>query len=150
MNLVQQDTVYNYKTYELLESMIELSRINIDRFQGMDRVGEVNQLRFGMTGFDTGRQTGKSTAIARYAKENDCIVVSPTKMLQKIMTERLQSVNNFNLCVGDFCNTRIFRGVRREFDLIFNECSIKDIFFCIDRLGIRPNIKVRSIVKVGT
>lgn len=112
MNLVQQDIVYNYMSFELLESMINLSRINIDRFQriSMDRV---SQLRFSMTSFDTGRQTGKSTAISRYAKENDnVIVVSPSKTLKKIMVERLQSVNKFNLCVADFNNSNIFRGVQ--------------------------------------
>ena len=89
MNLVQRDIVYNYMTFELLESMINLSRINIDRFQsiGIDRV---NRLRSSMTSFDTGRQTGKSTAIGRYTKENDnVIVVSPSKALTKIMAERI-------------------------------------------------------------
>ena len=139
-------------TFELLESMIELSKINIDRFQriSMDRV---SQLRFSMTSFDTGRQTGKSTAISRYTKENDnVIVVSPSKVLTKIMTERLQSVNKFNLSVADFNNSHnsnIFRGLCGEFDLIFDECSLDDILFCLSSLGIHSGIKIRSIVKVG-
>ena len=149
MNLVQRDIVYNYMTFELLESMINLSRINIDRFQsiGVDRV---SQLCFGMTSFDTGRQTGKSTAISRYTKENDnVIVVSPSKVLTKIMTERVQSVNKFNLSVADFNTTNIFRGLQGEFDLIFDECNLEDILFCLSSLGKHPSIKIRSIVKVG-
>lgn len=149
MNLVQRDIVYNYMTFELLESMIKLSRINIDRFQSID-IDRVSQLRFSMTSFDTGRQTGKSTAISRYTKENDnVIVVSPSKVLKKIMTERLQSVNEFNLSVSDFNNSDIFRGLRGEFDLIFDECSLEDILFCLSKLGIHSGIKIRSIVKVG-
>lgn len=154
MNLVQRDIVYNYMTFELLESMIELSRINVDRFQsiGID-IDRISQLRFSMTSFDTGRQTGKSTAISRYAKENDnVIVVSPSKVLKKIMSERLQSVNKFNLCIGDFNNSHnsnIFRGLRGEFDLIFDECDLADILFCLSSLGIHASIKIRSIVKVG-
>ena len=149
MNLVQRDIVYNYMTFELLESMIELSMINIDRFQsiGIDRV---NRLRSSMTSFDTGRQTGKSTAIARYANENEnVIVVSTTKEPKKIMAERMQSVSNLNLCVADFNTSNIFRGLRGEFDLIFDECSLEDIFFCLKSLGIHAGIKIRSIVKVG-
>ena len=151
MNLVQRDVVYNYMTFELLESMINLSRINIDRFQsiGMD-IDRVSQLRFSMTSFDTGRQTGKSTAISRYAKENDnVIIVSPSKVLKKIMAERLQSVNEFNLRVADFNTSNIFRGLRGEFDLIFDECSLDDILFCLSRLDIHSGIKIKSIVKVG-
>lgn len=152
MNLVQRDIVYKYMTFELLESMINLSRINIDRFQsiGLDRI---NQLRSSMTSFDTGRQSGKSTAISRYTKENEnVIVVSPSKVLKKIMTERLQSVNEFNLCVADFNNSNnsnIFRGLQGEFDLIFDECSLEDIHFCLSKLDIHSGIKIRSIVKVG-
>lgn len=148
MNLVQQDIVYNYKTFELLESMIELSRINIDRFQRMG-VGEANRLFYGMTSFNTGRQTGKSTAIARYLKENNAIVVSPTRVLQKCMTQLLQSDNCFNLCVGDFRNPCIFRGVRGEFDLIFDECNPEDIHLCLNRLSEYTGIKIKSIVRVG-
>ena len=149
MNLVQRDIVYNYMTFELLESMIELSRINIDRFHHTD-ANRVGQLKFSMTSFDTGRQTGKSTAIARYLKENDnVIVISPSKVLTKIMVERLQSVNKFNLCVADFNNSDIFRGLRGEFDLIFDECSLEDITFCLSSLGKHSGIKIRSIVKVG-
>ena len=152
MNLVQRDIVYNYMTFELLESMIELSRINIDRFHHTD-VYRFSQLTSSMTSFDTGRQTGKSTAISRYAKENDnVIVVSPSKVLTKIMAERLQSANKFNLCVANFNNSNassIFRGLRGEFDLIFDECSLEDIHFCLERLGKYSGIKIRSIVKVG-
>ena len=134
MNLVQQDIVYKYMTFELLESMIKLSRINIDRFQriSMDRI---SQLRSSMTSFNTGRQTGKSTAIARYAKENDVIVVSPTKALTKSMAEQLQSVSNFNLCVTDFKNSHILKGIQGEFDLIFDECYLEDINICLCHLG---------------
>lgn len=158
MNLVQQDIVYKYMTSELLESMINLSMINIDRFQSIsgDRVG---QLRSSMTSFDTGRQTGKSTAIAHYAKENEnVIVVSTSSAAKKIMAEQLQSVSNFNLCVKDFdiSNTsnisdtsNIFRGLRGEFDLIFDECNLEDIRICLWYLGKYSGIKIRSIVKVG-
>lgn len=147
MNLVQRDIVYNYMSFELLESMIKLSRINIDRFQS---IGGVSQLRSSMTSFDTGRQTGKSTAISRYTKENDnVIVVSPSKVLKKIMAERLQSVNKFNLSVADFNNSNIFRGLQGEFDLIFDECDLEDIHFCLECLGKYSGIEIRSIVKIG-
>lgn len=153
MNLVQRDIVYTYTTLELLESMINLSRINIDRFQGIS-VDRVVQLRSSMTGFNTGRQTGKSTAIGRYAKENDnVIVVSPSKTLTRFMAERLRSANKFNLCVEDFDIpniSNIFRGIRGEFDLIFDECSLENILFCLNSLSIHTGIKIRSIVKVGS
>lgn len=148
MNLVQRDIVYNYMTFELLESMIELSRINIDRFQSIGN--RFSQLTSSMTSFDTGRQTGKSTAISRYTKENDnVIVVSPSKVLAKIMAGQLQSVNKLNLCVTEFNNSPTLRGLRGEFDLIFDECSLEDIHFCLECLGKHTGIKIRSIVKVG-
>lgn len=149
MNLVRRVIVYKYKTFELLESMIELSRINIDRYQSteMDRV---SQLSAGMTSFSTGRQTGKSTAIARYLKENDdAIVVSPTRELQKTMAKQLQSVSKFNLCVESFNDSRKFRGLRGEFDLIFDECNLDAILHCLRCLDEYSSINIRSIVKVG-
>lgn len=146
MNLVQQ-IIYKYKTFELLESMIELSRVNTVRLQGIRDI----QLTYGMTGFDTGRQTGKSTAIARYLKENNAIVVSPTQAHKTYMTGLLQYVDNFNLCVGDFDDSCIFRGLHGEFefDLIFDECNLADIHLCVNRLREYAGIKIRSIVKVG-
>lgn len=149
MNLVQQEVVYKYKTFELLESMIELSRVNIDRLQRMG-VDRVSQLRSGMTSFDTGRQTGKSTAIARYFRENDdVIIVSRTRAQQKTMAGGLQSFSIFNLCVGDFNDRHKFKGIRGEFDLIFDECNLEDILHCLWCLGEYPSIKIQSIVKVG-
>lgn len=151
MNLVQRDIVYNYMTFELLEAMINLSRINIDRFAQLAN-DQLSRLMFSMTSFDTGRQTGKTTAISRYIKENDnAIVVSPNKHLKKDMSFRLKSNKGVNnLTLSDFkSDSNTFRGLRGEFDLIFDECELKDIVNCLDQLSIHSGVKVRSIVKVG-
>lgn len=152
MKLVQRDIVYNYMTFELLEAMINLSRINIERFAQLGSPDQLSRLMFSMTSFDTGRQTGKSTAISKYIKENDnAIVVSPTQQLKNDMSFRLKSAKcNNNLTLSDFnSDSNTFRGLRGEFDLIFDECELKDIGYCLDRLSIHSGVKVRSIVKVG-
>lgn len=152
MNLVQRDTVYNYMTFELLEAMINLSRINIDRFAQLGANDQLSRLMFSMTSFDTGRQTGKSTAISKYIKENDnAIVVSPNKHLKKDMSFRLKSAKGINnLTLSDFkSDSNTFRGLRGELDLIFDECELRDINNCLYHLNLHSGVKVRSIVKVG-
>lgn len=152
MNLVQSDIVYNYMTFELLEAMINLSRINIDRFEQLGSPDQLSRLMFSMTSFDTGRQTGKSTAISKYIKENDnAIVISPNKYLKKDISFRLKSAKGINnLTLSDFRgDSNTFRGLRGEFDLIFDECELRDIVNCLDHLSRHSGVKVRSIVKVG-
>lgn len=152
IELVQRDIVYNYMTFELLEAMINLSRINIDRFAQLGSPDQLSRLMFSMTSFDTGRQTGKTTAISKYIKENDnAIVVSPTQQLKKDMSFSLKSAKGINnLTLSDFkSDSNIFRGLRGEFDLIFDECELRDINNCLYHLSIHSGVKVRSIVKVG-
>lgn len=149
MKLVQKEFIYNYKTYELLVSMIHLSRVNMDRFRG-DFIMKCSQIMSNMASFDTGRQTGKSTAIARYLRENDnVIVVSRNAVLKKIMDEKLRAPNKFNLSIYDFNRHSIFKGLHGEFDLIFDECSIEEIHHCLKFLLTHTRIEINSIVKVG-
>ena len=151
MKLVQKDIIFNYKTYELLVSMIDLSRVNMDRFRDANIIEKCSKMVSNMAGFDTGRQTGKSTAIARYLRENDnVVVVSPSTILKKIMNDKLHTPNKFNLSVHDFNrHSAIFKGLYGEFDLIFDECSLKDIQYCLKFLVTHTHIEIKSIVKVG-
>lgn len=149
MNLVQRDIVYNYMTFELLVSMVELSRINADRFKNIEHL---NYPMRSMTSFDTGRQTGKSTAISRYIKENpNSIVILHNNNAKLDMKKRLSNIKDYRvLTLSDFSqDSNTFRGLRGEFDLIFDECSYDVVTKCINSLVKFSSIKIKSVVKVG-
>lgn len=155
MNLFKKIESVEVNNYNLLTQMMELSKANVS----IDtHLGVFSLLYNTMCSFNTGRQTGKTTAALRYTNENaenTILVVHNRETLKNITRPRGYPIRNI-FPASDFINKKLpdnLRGFKYdELSIIFDECNSNQIHDTLDTL-ISYNIltleNTSGIVKIG-
>jgi hypothetical protein len=150
--LLNRQVIYKYNYDELIPQLIEVSRENIKRRRDRSVATTMNA----MCSISMGRQTGKTTGIIDYAKRNPngCIVITHN-FPESQYKEALEGTHTVFVSLGSItANVGGLRGIRGEYDFIFDECTTDEVYKVICNLSdarlISENMMiVRSILKVG-
>ena len=150
--LLNMQVTYKYNYDELIQQLIEVSRENIKRRRDRSVATTMNA----MCSISMGRQTGKTTGIIEYAKRNPngCIVITHNSSDVQYKEELKDTNAVYMPIMSILTNPGSVRGLRGEYDFIFDECTTDNIQRVICNLrdfGLigENTITVRSILKVG-
>lgn len=155
-----------FHTLELLESFVDLSYQRGIAFADMTpQLNPLDQYRMMLTSFGTGRQSGKTTAVADFLENNltsTVVVVPNIKMKFNLMSHGSYSEDsriitasrgeNPHEAVDLYLKAIDNLDYKQGLNLIFDECSSDEISATLNRIADlwpRYGAKVRSIVSVG-
>lgn len=154
MNLfLTRQVTYKYNYDILIPQLIEVSRENIKRRRHCDIETTTNA----MCSISMGRQTGKTSGIIDYARRhpNTCIVITHCPACVEHYNAALRDRNALIISSRQIiANPDVVRGIRGEYDFIFDECTTDEVHKAICNLHVAGLIGenmmvVRSILKVG-